>query len=45
MLWKFLLAFVLVLALGATALAIYGSRLNPPQRTIEQVLPDNRFPR
>jgi hypothetical protein len=43
--WKLLLGFVLLLVLGAGALAFYGSRLEPPQRTIEETLPDNRFPK
>jgi hypothetical protein len=45
MVWKFMLGFVVFLVLGASALAIYGSRIDPPKRTVEQVLPDNRFPR
>ncbi len=45
MVWKFLLGFVIFLALGAITLAIYGSRLDPERHTVEQVLPDNRFPR
>jgi hypothetical protein len=43
--WKLLVGFVLLLALGAGALAVYGSRVEPPQKSIEQTLPDNRFPR
>jgi hypothetical protein len=43
--WKLLLGFVLLLVLGAGALAVYGSRLEPSQRTIEETLPDNRFPK
>jgi hypothetical protein len=43
--WKLLLVFVLLLVLGAGALAFYGARLEPPQRTIEETLPDNRFPK
>jgi uncharacterized membrane protein len=45
MVWKFALGFVVFLVLGASALAIYGARLEPPTRGVEQVLPDNRFPR
>ncbi len=45
MAWKLLVGFVILLALGAVALAIYGSRVEPPQKSIEQTLPDNRFPR
>jgi len=43
--WKLLVAFVLVLALGAGALAYYGASVGPQQHSIEQVLPDNRFPK
>jgi hypothetical protein len=43
--WKFLIVFVVVLALSAGALAIYGARVEPPKKSYEQVLPDNRFPK
>jgi hypothetical protein len=43
--WKLLIGFVILLAMGAGALAIYGSRVEPPQKSIEQTLPDSRFPR
>ena len=43
--WKLLVGFVILLAMGAGALAIYGSRVEPPQKSIEQTLPDSRFPR
>ena len=43
--WKLLVGFVLLLILGAGALAIYGARLEPSQRTIEETLPDSRFPK
>jgi hypothetical protein len=43
--WKLLLAFVVVLILGAGALAIYGASVEPSKKTYEQVLPDNRFPK
>jgi len=43
--WKLLVGFVLLLVLGAGALAIYGARLEPPQRSIEETLPDSRFPK
>jgi hypothetical protein len=45
MVWKFTLGFVVFLVIGASALAIYGSRVEPQKRPVEQVLPDNRFPR
>ena len=45
MIWKFMLGFVALLVLSAGALAIYGARLEPPTKSVEQVLPDNRFPR
>jgi hypothetical protein len=43
--WKLLIAFVVVLVLGAGALAIYGASVEPQKKTYEQVLPDNRFPK
>jgi len=43
--WKLLLGFVILLAMGAGALAIYGARVEPPQKSIEQTLPDSRFPK
>jgi hypothetical protein len=43
--WKLLVAFVLLLILGAGALAFYGARVAPPSRSYEQVLPDSRFPK
>ncbi len=43
--WKLLVGFVAVLVLGAGGLAIYGSTVHPVQRTVEQVVPDDRFPR
>lgn len=45
MIWKFALGFVIFLALGAVTLAVYGSRLEPAGSTVEQVLPDSRFPK
>jgi hypothetical protein len=43
--WKLLVAFVLVCVLGAGALAFYGASVGPAPHTIEQVLPDSRFPK
>ena len=43
--WKLVLGFVILLAMGAGALAIYGSRVEPPLKSIEQTLPDSRFPK
>jgi len=43
--WKLLVGFMLLLVLGAGALAVYGSRLEPSQRSIEETLPDSRFPK
>jgi hypothetical protein len=40
-----LLGFVVVLVVGAGALAFYGSSVQPEQHSVEQVLPDDRFPR
>jgi hypothetical protein len=45
MVWKFLLGFVILVALIAGGLAIYGSFVAPPQHTVEQVVPDSRFAR
>ena len=41
--WKLLVAFVVILVLGASALAYYGATVGPPQHNVEQVLPDNKF--
>jgi hypothetical protein len=43
--WKLLLAFVLVLVVGAGALAFYGASVGPAKHPIEQVIPDARFPK
>ena len=43
--WKLLVGFIVVLVLGAGALAYYGGTVGPAQHSIEQVLPDNRFPK
>jgi hypothetical protein len=43
--WKLLVGFIVVLVLGAGALAYYGGTAGPTQHSIEQVLPDNRFPK
>jgi hypothetical protein len=43
--WKLLIAFVLVLGVGAGALAYYGASVGPSQHPIEQVLPDSKFPK
>jgi hypothetical protein len=43
--WKLLIAFVVVLVLGAGALAFYGANVGPTKHNIEQVLPDNKFPK
>ncbi len=45
MIWKLILGFIIFLALCAAGLALYGSFVAPPQQGVEQVLPDNRFPR
>jgi hypothetical protein len=45
MAWKLLVGFVVVCVLGAGALAFYGSGVEPPQKSYEQVLPDKNFPR
>ena len=43
--WKLLAAFVLVCVVGAGALAFYGANVGPATHTVEQVLPDNKFPK
>jgi hypothetical protein len=43
--WKLLVGFVVVLILGAGALAYYGANVGPPKHTVEKVLPDNKFPK
>lgn len=42
--WKLLIAFVLIVLVGAGGLATYGARVSPPQQTFQQVLPNDRFP-
>ena len=42
--WKLLIGFVLVLVVGAGALAFYGATVGPAKHPIEQVIPDSRFP-
>jgi len=36
---------VVLVILGAAALAIYAGRVNPPKHSVEQVLPNDQFPR
>ena len=43
--WKLVVGFVLLVLVGAGALAFDGARLEPPQRSIEETLPDSRFPK
>jgi hypothetical protein len=43
--WKLLAGFVIVLILAAGGLAVYGARVQPQQHSLEQVLPDQRFPK
>jgi hypothetical protein len=38
------IAVVVLLVLGAGALAIYAGTISPPHRTYEQVLSNDRFP-
>ena len=42
--WKLLVAFVVVLVLGAGALAIYGANVGPTKHNVEGS-PDNKFPK
>jgi hypothetical protein len=45
MVWKLLLGFVVVVVLGAGALAFYGANVGPPKHPVEKVLPDSKFPK
>jgi hypothetical protein len=38
------IAIVVLLILGASALAIYAGTISPPHRTYEQVISNDRFP-
>jgi len=40
---KILTGIVLILALAGGWLAIYGSQVKPERKTVEQVLPNERF--
>jgi hypothetical protein len=41
--WLVILAGVVVVV-GGTTLAIYGSKVRPAQHNVEQVVPNDRFP-
>jgi hypothetical protein len=41
---KVFLGIVLVLVLAGGGLAIYGGQVKPERKTVEQVLPNERFP-
>jgi len=41
---RLFIGIVVVVALGAAALAYYATTLTPEQRKVEKVLPDDRFP-
>jgi hypothetical protein len=43
--WKLLLGFVLILVVGAGALAFYGASVGPAEHPVEQTIPDSRFPK
>jgi hypothetical protein len=43
--WKLLGAFVVLMVLGAGALAFYGANVSPTKHNVEEVLPDNKFPK
>jgi hypothetical protein len=45
MAWKLVLGIVILVLIGGAGLAIYGGQLTPERERIEQVLPDDRFPR
>ena len=38
------LVFLVLILLGAMALAIYASHIAPPHQTYQQVIPNDRFP-
>lgn len=40
---RIVLAFIVLLVLAAAGLAIFASRLVPPQQTYQQVIPNDRF--
>ncbi len=41
--WKLLVAFMVLMVVGAGALAFYGANVGPTKHNVEQVLPDNKF--
>ena len=45
MVWKLLAGFVILSAVLAGALAFYGATASPPTHSVEQVLPDSKFPK
>jgi hypothetical protein len=40
---RIILAFVVLVALGAVGLAVYASRLTPPHHVYQQVIPSEHF--
>ncbi len=44
MVWKLVVALVVILILAGIGLAVYGGQLTPERERVEQVLPDDRFP-
>lgn len=41
---RIVLAIILLAFLGGVALLLYASTLRPHQQTVEQVIPNERFP-
>jgi hypothetical protein len=41
---RIVLAIILLAFVGGVALLLYSSTLRPPQQTVEQTLPNERFP-
>lgn len=42
---KIIITLLIVLLVILGGLTLYGSMVKPPQRSYEQVLPDDRFPK
>lgn len=41
---RIVLAIILLAFVGGVALLLYSSTLRPPQQTVEQTIPNERFP-
>ena len=42
--FRFAIGFVVLIVLGAVALAVYGSRVQTSTHPVEQIVPNDRFP-